>query len=111
MADDFRSSPVLDLTQALIARRSLTPDDAGCCALMAERLAAIGFSIEWIDSEGITNLWATYGSGAPLFVLAGHTDVVPPGPTAAWASAADGRPDSSAPPARAARPAPCPARP
>lgn len=86
MADDLRSSPVLDLTQALIARRSLTPDDAGCCALMAERLAALGFSIEWINAEGITNLWATYGSGAPLFVLAGHTDVVPPGPTAAWAS-------------------------
>ena len=86
MADDFRTSPVLDLTRALIARRSLTPDDAGCCQLMADRLAALGFDIEWINSEGITNLWATYGSGAPLFVLAGHTDVVPPGPSSAWAS-------------------------
>lgn len=86
MADDFRTSPVLDLTRALIARRSLTPDDAGCCQLMADRLAALGFNIEWINSEGITNLWATYGSGAPLFVLAGHTDVVPPGPSNAWSS-------------------------
>jgi len=86
MADDLRSSPVLDLTQALIARRSLTPDDAGCCQLIADRLAALGFAIEWINAEGITNLWATYGSGAPLLVLAGHTDVVPPGPTAAWVS-------------------------
>lgn len=86
MADDLRTSPVLELTRALIARRSLTPDDAGCCALIAERLAALGFTIEWINAEGITNLWATYGAGAPLFVLAGHTDVVPPGPIAAWAS-------------------------
>ncbi|WP_439638965.1 succinyl-diaminopimelate desuccinylase [Nevskia sp.] len=86
MPDDLRLSPVLDLTRALIARRSLTPDDAGCCQLMADRLAALGFRIEWINSEGITNLWATRGSGGPLLVLAGHTDVVPPGPTSAWAS-------------------------
>jgi succinyl-diaminopimelate desuccinylase len=86
MADDLRPSPVLDLTCALIARRSLTPDDAGCAQLMAERLAALGFAIEWIDAGGVTNLWATHGHGAPLFILAGHTDVVPPGPASAWAS-------------------------
>ncbi|MBA4284546.1 MAG: succinyl-diaminopimelate desuccinylase, partial [Xanthomonadaceae bacterium] len=86
MPDDVRTSPVLDLTRALIARRSLTPDDAGCCQLIADRLAALGFGIEWINAEGITNLWATYGSGGPLLVLAGHTDVVPPGPSSAWAS-------------------------
>lgn len=86
MPDDLRPSPVLELTRALIARRSLTPDDAGCCQLMADRLAALGFRIEWINAEGITNLWATRGSGSPLLVLAGHTDVVPPGPISAWAS-------------------------
>jgi len=86
MADDFRASRVLELTQALIARRSLTPDDAGCCALIADRLAALGFTIEWLNAEGITNLWATRGDGGPLFVLAGHTDVVPPGPRDRWAS-------------------------
>lgn len=86
MADDFRASRVLELTQALIARRSLTPDDAGCCALIGERLKALGFRLEWLNAEGITNLWATYGQGAPLFVLAGHTDVVPPGPRERWAS-------------------------
>ncbi|MCX7069696.1 MAG: succinyl-diaminopimelate desuccinylase [Gammaproteobacteria bacterium] len=86
MPDDLRPSPVLELTRALIARRSLTPDDAGCCQLMADRLAALGFRIEWINAEGITNLWATRGSDGPLLVLAGHTDVVPPGPTSAWAS-------------------------
>jgi len=86
MPDDLCPSPVLDLTRALIARRSLTPDDAGCCQLMADRLAVLGFRIEWINAEGITNLWATRGSGGPLLVLAGHTDVVPPGPTSAWAS-------------------------
>ncbi|GAC1623082.1 MAG: succinyl-diaminopimelate desuccinylase [Nevskia sp.] len=86
MADDSRASRVLELTQALIARRSLTPDDAGCCALIGARLEALGFELEWLNAEGITNLWATQGSGAPLFVLAGHTDVVPPGPRERWAS-------------------------
>ena len=79
-------SPVLELTTQLIARRSLTPDDAGCCALIAERLEALGFRSEWIYEGGVTNLWATYGSGAPLSILAGHTDVVPTGPLEQWLS-------------------------
>ncbi|NKF23213.1 succinyl-diaminopimelate desuccinylase [Solimonas marina] len=86
MADDAAPRPVLDLTCALIARKSLTPDDAGCCALIGERLAALGFTLEWIDAGGVTNLWATLGSGAPLTILAGHTDVVPPGPHQEWQS-------------------------
>ena len=86
MADDAAPQAVLDLTCALIARKSLTPDDAGCCALIGERLAALGFTLEWIDAGGVTNLWATRGSGAPLTILAGHTDVVPPGPRADWLS-------------------------
>jgi succinyl-diaminopimelate desuccinylase len=79
-------TPVLDLTRELIARRSLTPDDAGCCALIGERLGKLGFKLEWLNAEGVTNLWATLGSGAPLMIFAGHTDVVPTGPLAQWTS-------------------------
>lgn len=79
-------SAVLDLTRTLIRRPSLTPDDAGCCALIAERLAASGFTAEWIDAGGVTNLWATCGQGAPVTILAGHTDVVPTGPLDQWLS-------------------------
>lgn len=79
-------SPTLLLTQELIARRSLTPDDAGCCALLGERLARLGFTLEWLNSEGVTNLWATHGTDGPLAILAGHTDVVPTGPLQQWAS-------------------------
>lgn len=86
MADVAAPLAVLDLTCALIARRSLTPDDAGCCELIGERLAKLGFTLEWINAGGVTNLWATLGSGAPLTILAGHTDIVPPGPREQWAS-------------------------
>jgi len=79
-------SPTLELTQALIARRSLTPDDAGCCTLIAERLSRLGFTLEWLNSEGVTNLWARLGSHGPLAILAGHTDVVPTGPLEKWSS-------------------------
>ena len=79
-------SSTLALVQALITRRSLTPDDAGCCALIGARLAALGFELEWLNAGGVTNLWARLGATAPLFVLAGHTDVVPPGPRERWAS-------------------------
>ncbi|TXH04257.1 MAG: succinyl-diaminopimelate desuccinylase [Nevskiaceae bacterium] len=77
---------MLDLTRDLIARRSLTPDDAGCCALIGERLARLGFRLEWLNANGVTNLWATLGSGAPLMIFAGHTDVVPTGPLEQWHS-------------------------
>ena len=86
MADDPSSSPVLALLRQLIARRSLTPDDAGCCAIIGARLQALGFRLEYLDSNGVTNLWATRGSGAPLTILAGHTDVVPTGPLQQWHS-------------------------
>jgi succinyl-diaminopimelate desuccinylase len=80
------STPVLALARELIALRSLTPDDAGCCALIGERLGKLGFTLEWLNAEGVTNLWATLGSGAPLLIFAGHTDVVPTGPLAQWTS-------------------------
>jgi succinyl-diaminopimelate desuccinylase len=74
----------LVLTESLIARRSLTPDDAGCCELIGARLAKAGFKLEYLNAEGVTNLWATRGDAGPLVVLAGHTDIVPSGPREAW---------------------------
>jgi len=76
----------LDLTRALIARASVTPDDAGCQALIAERLRPAGFVIESVPSGPVANLWARHGTEAPLVCFAGHTDVVPPGPLAKWRS-------------------------
>ena len=72
-------SATLDLARELIRRPSVTPDDAGCQALMAERLAAVGFHVEPMPVGEVTNLWARRGSSGPLLCLAGHTDVVPPG--------------------------------
>ncbi|WP_435012818.1 succinyl-diaminopimelate desuccinylase [Xanthomonas arboricola] len=80
------TSDVLQLTCELIARASVTPDDAGCQALLAQRLEAAGFACEHLRLGEVDNLWATHGSGAPVLVLLGHTDVVPPGPREAWTS-------------------------
>jgi succinyl-diaminopimelate desuccinylase len=79
-------SPTLELAQALIARPSVTPEDAGCQALLAKRLEKLGFTIENLRYGDVDNLWARRGSAAPLFAFAGHTDVVPPGPLDAWDS-------------------------
>ena len=79
-------SDVLALTCQLIARRSITPDDAGCQPLIAARLRAAGFAIEHLRYGSVDNLWATHGSGGPVLVLLGHTDVVPPGPLEEWGS-------------------------
>jgi succinyl-diaminopimelate desuccinylase len=76
----------LDLTQELIRRRSLTPDDDGCQALIAARIARLGFRCETIQCGAVTNLWARRGTGGPLICFAGHTDVVPTGPLSAWHS-------------------------
>ncbi len=81
------SSDVLELTIALIQRPSVTPDDAGCQALLAERLQRAGFRCEHMRFGEVDNLWATHGEGdGPTLVLLGHTDVVPPGPATDWAS-------------------------
>ena len=79
-------SDVIALTEALIARRSVTPEDAGCQTLMGERLAKLGFTLETMVFEDTTNLWARKGTDAPLFCFAGHTDVVPSGPESKWQS-------------------------
>ena len=80
------SSPTLDLACALIARRSLTPDDAGCQEILAARLRPLGFRCDTLVVNGVTNLWARRGDAAPLVCFAGHTDVVPTGPLDAWHS-------------------------
>ncbi|MFA6445563.1 MAG: succinyl-diaminopimelate desuccinylase [Sterolibacterium sp.] len=78
--------PVLEKTRALIARPSVTPDDAGCLDLIASWLAPLGFSIERIDAGGVSNLWARRGTAGKLICFAGHTDVVPTGPLEQWSS-------------------------
>jgi succinyl-diaminopimelate desuccinylase len=77
---------VLELSRALIGRKSVTPEDGGCQQLLAERLARAGFQCESVVFGEVTNLWARRGSGRPLVCLAGHTDVVPTGPLAEWHS-------------------------
>jgi len=79
-------SEVLELTCELIRRRSVTPADAGCQALLAGRLARAGFAIEHLRHGEVDNLWATHGTGGPTLVFLGHTDVVPSGPEVAWQS-------------------------
>lgn len=76
----------LELARQLIARRSVTPEDAGCLDLVAERLSPLGFRLERMDRNGVCNLWARLGTEEPLLCFAGHTDVVPPGPREAWRS-------------------------
>ena len=79
-------SAVLELTKELVARRSLTPDDAGCQTLMAARLQKAGFKVEPMRFGSVDNFWARRGNAAPLLVFAGHTDVVPSGPAEQWGS-------------------------
>ena len=79
-------SEVLDLTCDLIRRRSLTPDDAGCQAVIGARLERAGFTNEHLRYSDVSNLWATHGAGDPVLVFLGHTDVVPTGPDADWSS-------------------------
>jgi succinyl-diaminopimelate desuccinylase len=85
-------SSTLALTEQLIARRSVTPDDGGCQALIASRLQPLGFECETLtfgpDDFRVTNLWAVRRGrpGGKLLLFAGHTDVVPTGPVAQWRS-------------------------
>ena len=80
------SGSTLELAHQLIARRSVTPHDAGCLELLAARLAPLGFRFERINANGVENLWARRGAAAPLLCFAGHTDVVPTGPVENWGS-------------------------
>lgn len=78
--------PTLALTRALVARRSVTPDDAGCQELIRREIEPLGFACETLVCNGVTNLWARRGDARPLVCLAGHTDVVPSGPESEWHS-------------------------
>ena len=74
----------LELTRQLIARPSVSPEDAGCLELVIAELKPLGFECEIIAMNGVTNLWARRGRAAPLVCFAGHTDVVPTGPLENW---------------------------
>jgi len=79
-------SQTLELTQNLMARRSVTPADEGCQDLMIGRLEALGFQIERLRYGNVENFWARRGNAGPVFCFAGHTDVVPTGPLEEWRS-------------------------
>ena len=77
-------SATIALTQDLIRRRSVTPEDCGCQQVMIDRLAAIGFRVEQLRFEDVDNFWAVRGTQGPTLCFAGHTDVVPTGPEENW---------------------------
>lgn len=81
-----KTEPVLALLKNLVARASITPEDAGCLDLIESHLKPLGFNCERLPSSDVDNLWARLGSEGPLFVFLGHTDVVPPGPAEKWHS-------------------------
>ena len=86
MPHDQLSERTLALACELIARPSVSPQDAGCLELIGERLGVLGFSLERVDRGGTSNLWARRGEAAPIVCFAGHTDVVPTGPREQWQS-------------------------
>jgi len=77
-------TPTLALTQELIRRPSVSPEDQGCMDIIGARLQAAGFNVERIAFPPVENIWAKHGSGGPVLCLAGHTDVVPTGPREEW---------------------------
>lgn len=79
-------SETFELTCDLISRQSVTPEDDGCQQMMAERLEALGFNVESMPFEEVTNFWARRGTEGPVLCFAGHTDVVPTGPVEKWSS-------------------------
>lgn len=84
MTAQSHRTPTLQLACDLIARESVTPHDAGCQALMIERLKAIGFDIQLLRFDDVDNFWAVRGQDGPILCFAGHTDVVPTGPAEHW---------------------------
>ena len=77
-------SATIALSKQLIARQSVTPEDAGCQQIMIERLAEIGFEIHPLRFDDVDNFWAIRGESGPILCFAGHTDVVPSGPESQW---------------------------
>ena len=94
-SDSTLTRDVLALTQSLVARPSVSPEDEGCQEILIERLAKAGFAVQRMPFGDVNNFWAVHpravhrfqhDGGEPRLVLAGHTDVVPSGPVAAWSS-------------------------
>jgi succinyl-diaminopimelate desuccinylase len=79
-------SSTLELSQTLISKPSVSPDDGGCQLLLSERLESMGFIVEHLPFGDVSNFWARKGNDAPLVCFAGHTDVVPPGEESQWHS-------------------------
>ena len=79
-----QQSATIELTQDLIRRRSVTPEDCGCQQVMIDRLTAIGFHVEKLRFAEVDNFWAVRGTEGPALCFAGHTDVVPTGPEENW---------------------------
>jgi len=79
-------SQTLELAKQLIEQKSITPADVNCQSDMSDRLKPLGFNIETLKSNGVTNFYARKGDASPFVVFAGHTDVVPPGPLDKWQS-------------------------
>lgn len=76
----------IELTKTLVNLPSVTPEDAGCQALIAERLEKCGFTATHLKFEDVDNLWITHGNGDPVFCFLGHTDVVAAGSLEDWQS-------------------------
>jgi succinyl-diaminopimelate desuccinylase len=83
---DKSAEPVIDLLCDLVRRPSVTPEDAGCQGVLAERLTRLGFKCETLQFNDVTNLWVRRGTTSPVLCFAGHTDVVPPGSESDWTS-------------------------
>ncbi len=86
MTNPTARSATLELTEQLIRRPSVSPEDQGCLQIIAARLEALGFNVEWLNFGPVENIWARHGSSGPLLCFAGHTDVVPTGPREEWAT-------------------------
>ena len=78
------NTPTVELAKELISKHSVTPEDAGCQALICERLEKLGFVIETLQFGEVLNFWARRGTESPVLAFAGHTDVVPTGPVENW---------------------------
>ena len=85
-AEHIQEHPAIVLLNDLVRRASVTPADAGCQQVLADRLGRVGFACESMPFEDVTNLWARRGTAGPVLCFAGHTDVVPPGPLEEWSS-------------------------
>ncbi|MEC9376192.1 MAG: succinyl-diaminopimelate desuccinylase [Pseudomonadota bacterium] len=81
---DAKQDSTISFAIDLIKKASVSPDDRGCQIIIAERLQKAGFQVEHVRIGDVDNLWAWHGSDGPTLCFAGHTDIVPPGPSEEW---------------------------